>query len=346
MYSAVDGVPGDFHLVHLGARALGGAGLIFSEMTAASQTGRITPGCAGIWNDEQCAGWQRTVTFVHEHSQAKVCLQLGHSGPRGSTRPPWEGDDLPLEVDNWELLAASALSWSADHQVPRAANRSDMDKVVADFAAAAKRGADAGFDMIELHAAHGYLLSSFISPLTNQRTDEYGGTLDNRVRFPLEVFREIRRVWPEARPMSVRLSVTDWHTDGLTDAEGVAVARAFKNEGVDLVDVSTGQTSMQADPVYGRMYQVPFADRIRNEIGVATLAVGNIFEADHVNSILAAGRADLVALARPHLSDPFWTLRAAAELNYDSQVWPPQYLAGRDQQQHNLDRARQLLRQI
>ena len=346
MYSAVDGIPGDFHLVHLGTRALGGAGLIFSEMTVVSPTGRITPGCAGIWNDEQCAGWQRIVAFVHEHSEAKVCLQLGHSGPRGSTRLPWEGDDLPLEVDNWELLAASALAWSADNQVPRAASRSDMDRVVADFVAAAKRGADAGFDMLELHAAHGYLLSSFISPLTNQRTDVYGGSLNNRVRFPVEVFREVRRVWPQAKPMSVRLSVTDWHTGGLTDAEGVAVAQAFKNEGVDLVDVSTGQTSTQADPVYGRMYQVPFADRIRNEIGVATLAVGNIFEADHVNSILAAGRADLVALARPHLSDPFWTLRAAAELNYDSQAWPRQYLAGRDQQHRNLDRAGQLLRQI
>jgi anthraniloyl-CoA monooxygenase len=254
--------------------------------------------------------------------------------------------DMPLETDNWNLLAASAIAWSADNQVPRAASRSDMDRVVAEFAAAAKRGADAGFDMLELHAAHGYLLSSFISPLTNQRTDAYGGSLCNRMRFPLEVFREVRRVWPQARPMSVRLSVTDWHKDGLTDGDGVAVAQAFKNEGVDLVDVSTGQTSTQADPVYGRMYQVPFADRIRNEIGVATLAVGNIFEADHVNSILASGRADLVALARPHLSDPFWTLRAAAELNYDSQAWPQQYLAGRDQQHRNLDRAGQLLRQI
>ena len=346
MYSAVDGVPGDFHLVHLGTRALGGAGLIFSEMTVVSPAGRITPGCAGIWNDEQCAGWQRIVAFVHEHSQAKVCLQLGHSGPKGSTRLGWEGMDMPLETDNWSLLAASAIAWSADNQVPRAASRSDMDRVVAEFAAAAKRGADAGFDMLELHAAHGYLLSSFISPLTNQRTDAYGGSLGNRMRFPLEVFREVRRVWPQARPMSVRLSVTDWHKDGLTDEDGVAVAQAFKNEGVDLVDVSTGQTSTQADPVYGRMYQVPFADRIRNEIGVATLAVGNIFEADHVNSILASGRADLVALARPHLSDPFWTLRAAAELNYDSQAWPQQYLAGRDQQHRNLDRAGQLLRQI
>tara|TARA_B110000263_G_scaffold116124_1_gene101191 strand:+ start:905 stop:3232 length:2328 start_codon:yes stop_codon:yes gene_type:complete len=346
MYSAVDGVPGDFYLVHLGTRALGGAGLIFSEMTVVSPGGRITPGCAGIWNDEQGASWQRIVAFVHEHSQAKVCLQLGHSGPKGSTRLGWEGMDVPLERDNWSLLAASAIPWSADNQVPRAASRSDMDRVVAEFVAAAKRGADSGFDMLELHAAHGYLLSSFISPLTNQRTDEYGGSLDNRIRFPLEVFREVRRVWPQARPMSVRLSVTDWHKDGLTDVEGVAVAQAFKNEGVDLIDVSTGQTSTQADPVYGRMYQVPFADRIRNEIGVATLAVGNIFEADHVNSILASGRADLVALARPHLSDPFWTLRAAAELNYDSQAWPPQYLAGRDQQHRNLDRTGQLLRQI
>jgi anthraniloyl-CoA monooxygenase len=346
MYSAVEGVPSDFHLVHLGTRALGGAGLIFSEMTVVSPAGRITPGCAGIWNDEQCASWQRIVSFVHEHSQAKVCLQLGHAGPKGSTRLGWEGMDVPLETDNWGLLAASDIAWSADNQVPRSASRADMDQVVSEFSAAAKRGADAGFDMIELHAAHGYLLSSFISPLTNQRTDEYGGSLHNRIRFPLEVFREVRRVWPQARPMSVRLSVTDWHEDGLTDAEGVAVAQAFKNEGVDLVDVSTGQTSTHADPVYGRMYQVPFADRIRNEIGVATLAVGNIFEADHVNSILASGRADLVALARPHLSDPFWTLRAAAELNYDSQAWPPQYLAGRDQQHRNLDRTGQLLRQI
>ena len=253
MYSAVEGVPSDFHLVHLGTRALGGAGLIFSEMTVVSPAGRITPGCAGIWNDEQCASWQRIVSFVHEHSQAKVCLQLGHAGPKGSTRLGWEGMDVPLETDNWGLLAASDIAWSADNQVPRSASRADMDQVVSEFSAAAKRGADAGFDMIELHAAHGYLLSSFISPLTNQRTDEYGGSLHNRIRFPLEVFREVRRVWPQARPMSVRLAVTDWQEDGLTDAEGVAVAQAFKNEGVDLVDVSTGQTSTHADPADGRM---------------------------------------------------------------------------------------------
>ena len=346
MYSAEEGLPGDFHLVHLGTRALGGAGLVFSEMTAVSPEGRITLGCAGIWTDQQATAWQRVVEFVHGHSEARVCLQLGHAGPKGSTRKGWEGMDVPLADGNWPVVAASEIRWSAASQVPRAMTRDDMDEIVVQFRAAAERAAQAGFDMLEIHAAHGYLLSSFISPLTNQRSDEYGGSLGNRLRFPLEVFREVRLAWPKARPMSVRISATDWHNDGLTPEESVEVARAFIAEGVDLLDVSTGQTSEAADPVYGRMYQTPFADRIRNETGVATMAVGNIFETDHANSILVAGRADLVALARPHLAEPFWTLRAAVELNYDAQAWPVQYHSGRDQQRRNLDRAGLLLRQI
>jgi len=346
MYSAEDGLPGDFHLVHLGTRALGGAGLVFTEMVVVSAEGRITPGCAGLWTDSQAAAWQRVVGFVHQNSEARICLQLGHSGPKGSTRKGWQGMDVPLEEGNWPLVAASSIRWSAASQVPRGMTRDHMDEVVAQFRAAAQRAVGAGFDMLEIHAAHGYLLSSFISPLTNQRSDTYGGSLGNRLRFPLEVFRAVRQVWPADRPMSVRISATDWRSGGLTPQESVEVARAFIAEGCDLLDVSTGQTTEMADPVYGRMYQTPFADRIRNETGIPTMAVGNIFEADHANSILVAGRADLVALARPHLAEPFWTLRAAAELNYDAQTWPVQYHSGRDQQRRNLDRAGLLLRQI
>ena len=330
-YSASEGMPNDFHLVHLGARALGGAGLVFTEMVCVTPQGRITPGCAGLWDEGQMREWQRIVRFVHAQSDASICLQLGHSGPKGSTQLGWEEMDAPLAEGNWEVIAPSAVAWSARNQVPRPMTRADMDAVRDAFVAATRFGEQAGFDMLELHAAHGYLLSAFISPLTNQRRDEYGGSLDNRLRFPLEVFRAMREIWPAKKPMSVRISATDWVEGGIGAEDSVRIARAFQHAGVDLVDVSAGQTSILAQPVYGRMFQTPFSDRIRNEVGVATMAVGNITEPDHLNAIIAAGRADLCALARPHLADPHFALRAAAGLGYAAQWWPPQYLAGKAQ---------------
>ncbi|MBM3676262.1 MAG: bifunctional salicylyl-CoA 5-hydroxylase/oxidoreductase [Actinobacteria bacterium] len=333
MYSAVDGMPDDWHLVHYGARAQGGAALLFTEMTDVTPDGRITPGCPGIWTDEQGAAWARIVEFVHRHTLAKIALQLGHAGPKGSTKVPWEGEDEPLDDGNWPLLAPSAVPWSARNQVPREMNRADMDAVRDAHVRATERAIEAGFDLLELHCAHGYLLSAFITPLTNHRTDEYGGSLENRLRYPLEVFTAIREAWPEERPMSVRISATDWVGDeGITGDDAVAVARAFALAGADVIDVSAGQTSIRADPVYGRMFQTPFSDQIRNEAEIATMAVGNITEADQVNSIIAAGRADLCLLARPHLSDPYWTLRAAAEQGVSEVTpWPEQYWSGRDQ---------------
>lgn len=338
-YSAQDGMPGDFHMVHLGARALGGAGLVFTEMVCVTPQGRITPGCAGLWSAAQMAAWARIVDFVHQRSDAKICLQLGHSGPKGSTQLGWDAIDAPLREGNWELIAPTPMPWSPYNQVPREMTREDMDSVRDACVTATQYGARAGFDMLELHAAHGYLLSSFISPLTNGRTDDYGGSLENRLRFPLEVFRAMRAAWPAYKPMSVRISATDWVEGGIVAADAVEIARAFKREGVDLIDVSAGQTSIQAQPVYGRMFQTPFADRIRNEIGIATMAVGNITEPDHLNAIIAAGRADLCALARPHLSDPHFALRAAAGLGYTDQWWPPQYLAGKAQIERLVRRA-------
>ncbi len=337
-YSATDGTPNDFHLVHLGARALGGAGLVFTEMTCVSAEGRISPGCAGMYAAEHVAAWKRIVDFVHAHSGARIALQLGHSGPKGSTRVGWEGCDEPLEDGNWPVIAASAVPWTPRNQTPRAATAEDMEAVAADFRRATERAVEAGFDMVELHAAHGYLLSGFITPLTNRREDEYGGPLENRLRFPLRVFDAMRAVWPADRPMSVRISATDWVAGGVDGAEAVRIARAFKERGCDLIDVSAGQTSPDARPVYGRMFQTPFADRIRNEAGIATMAVGNIFEPDHVNSILAAGRADLCALGRPHLADPCWTLHAAAAIGYEGQPWPKQHLPARSQHLKNLER--------
>ena len=343
MYSAQDGTPGDFHLVHYGERAKGGAGLLYTEMICVSPEGRITPGCAGLYAPEHVEAWRRIVDFVHAFSTAKFCLQLGHSGPKGSTRVGWEGYDVPLESGNWPVMAASDVPWSPDNQVPRPMDRDDMDEVVAQFVAATRRGEEAGFDMLELHAAHGYLLSSFITPLTNRRADEYGGSLENRLRFPLEVFRAMRAVWPADRPMSVRISANDWMGDqGVTPDEAVAIGRAFAHAGADLIDVSAGQTWADCQPVYGRMFQTPFADQIRNEGQVRTMAVGNIYEPDHVNSILAAGRADLVALARPHLIDPMWTLRAAALHDYRQVHVPPQYLGGMAQLARNLAREAEL----
>jgi anthraniloyl-CoA monooxygenase len=339
MYSAVDGVPNEFHLVHYGERALGGAGLLFTEMTCVSADGRISPGCTGMWNADHRAAWTRIVDFVHANSRAKICLQLGHSGGKGSTRLGWDGNDVPLDDGNWPVMAASAVAWSPANQVPRAMTRADMDAVRDQFVAAVRMGLDAGFDMVELHAAHGYLLSSFLTPLQNRRDDDYGGSLDNRLRYPLEVFAAMRDAWPGERPMSVRISATDWAGEqGITPDEAVAIGRAFAEAGADLIDVSAGQTWTGAEPVYGRMFQTPFSDKIRNEARLATMAVGNIYEPDHANSILAAGRADLVALGRPHLIDPMWTLRAAAALDYRDIYIPPQYLNGMSQLARNLKR--------
>ncbi|CAA9492909.1 MAG: Anthraniloyl-CoA monooxygenase [uncultured Sphingomonas sp.] len=339
MYSAVDGTPNDFHFVHYCNRALGGAGLLFTEMTCISPEGRISPGCSGMWNDQHAAAWKRIVDFVHAQSKAKICLQLGHSGGKGSTRVGWEGNDVPLGDGNWPVMAASAIPWSPVNQVPRAMTRADMDLVRDQFLGAVRLGLQSGFDMVELHCAHGYLLSGFISPLSNRRTDEYGGALENRLRYPLEIFAAMRAEVPPHMPMSVRISASDWAGEaGITPAEAVEIGTAFAREGADLIDVSAGQTWSDAQPTYGRMFQTPFSDRIRNEARLATMAVGNIYEPDHANSILAAGRADLVALARPHLVDPFWTLRAAAALDYRDIHIPQQYLSGMNQLARNLKR--------
>jgi anthraniloyl-CoA monooxygenase len=342
MYSARDGVPGEFYLVHLGARALGGAGLVFTEMTCVAPEGRITPGCAGLWNDAQASAWRRIVEFVHQNTNAQFGLQLGHSGPKGSTQLGWESIDEPLPDGNWPLIAPSPVAYGPQNQVPRAMTRADMDRVLRQFVEAAQRGAQCGFDTLELHCAHGYLLSSFICPLTNRRGDEYGGSLANRTRYPLEVFAALRAVWPADKPISVRISAHDWAPGGNTPDDAVEIARMLKAAGADLIDVSSGQTTRQAKPVYGRMYQTPFSDRIRNEVGIATIAVGNIYEADHVNSIIAAGRADLCALARPHLADAAWTLQAAAELGFHDIEWPRQYLTGKAQLERNIARAAQM----
>ncbi len=339
MYSAVDGTPNDFHFVHYGERAIGGAGLVFTEMTCVSPEGRISPGCTGMWNNDHLLAWKRIVEFAHANSRAKICLQLGHSGGKGSTRVGWEGNDVPLEEGAWPVMAASDVRWSPINQVPHPMNRADMDLVRDQFVAAVSMGLEAGFDMIELHAAHGYLLSSFITPLQNTRADEYGGSLENRLRYPLEVFAAMRAAWPADRPMSVRISANDWMGErGVTPNEAVLIGEAFSREGADLIDVSAGQTWSDAQPVYGRMFQTPFSDKVRNEGQLATMAVGNIYEPDHANSILAAGRADLVALARPHLIDPLWTLRAAAQLEYRDVAVPPQYLNGMVQLARNLKR--------
>lgn len=328
-YSATDGTPDDFHLVHYGARAQGGAGLLFTEMTCVSPEGRITPGCTGMYAPEHVAGWKRITGFVHRHSKAKICLQLGHSGSKGSTQLGWQDMDAPLPDGNWPLMSASDVAWSPVNQTPRAMTRDDMDAVRDQFVAAVRMGIEAGFDMVEMHAAHGYLLSSFITPKQNRRTDDYGGSLDNRLRFPLEVFAAMREAWPADRPMSVRISATDWAgEDGVTPDEAVLIAEAFARAGADLIDVSAGQTWADAQPVYGRLFQTPFSDKIRNEAHLKTMAVGNITEPDQANAILTAGRADLVALGRPHLIDPMWTLRAAAQAQYRGQYVPPPYLNG------------------
>jgi anthraniloyl-CoA monooxygenase len=331
-YRAVDGTPTDWHFVHYAERAKGGAGLISTEMTCVTPAGRISPGCTGLYATEHEAAWRRIVAFIHAETDAKVAIQLGHSGPKGSTQLGWETMDAPLRQGNWEIIAPSPVPWSPANQVPREMTRADMDAVRDAFVRATEMAERAGFDMLELHYAHGYLLSAFITPLSNRRCDAYGGPLENRMRFPLEVFRAVRDVWPAAKPISVRISAHDWvGEDGITPHDAVAIARMLQAAGVDIIDVSAGQTSTAARPVYGRMFQTPFSDRIRNEVGIATMAVGNIYEPDHVNSILMAGRADLCCLARPHLADPYWTLRAAANLGYGGQAWPQPYRAGGEQ---------------
>ncbi|MCE8539101.1 bifunctional salicylyl-CoA 5-hydroxylase/oxidoreductase [Ruegeria pomeroyi] len=338
-YKAVDGCPTDWHLIHYGERAKGGAGLVYTEMTCVSPTGRITPGCPGLYAPEHEAAWKRLTDFVHGETSAKICCQIGHSGRKGSTQLGWETMDAPLKAENWDLISASPIPWSANNATPREMTRADMDAVRDQFVAAAQMAERAGFDMIELHAAHGYLISSFISPMSNSRGDDYGGSLENRMRYPLEVFTAMRAAWPEHKPMSVRISANDWVDEaGVTPEEAVKIAAMFHAAGADIIDVSAGQTSIEAKPVYGRMFQTPFSDRIRNETGIATMAVGNIYEADHANSILMAGRADLICVGRPHLADPYWTLHEAARIGDRHADWPLPYLAGRDQAWRLADR--------
>ena len=345
-YKAKDGSPTDWHLVHYGERAKGGAGLVYTEMTCVSPEGRITPGCPGLYAPEHEAAWSRITDFVHAETDAKICCQIGHSGRKGSTQLGWDEMDAPLPEGNWDIVSASAIPWSGQNATPREITRAEMDEVRDQFVRAAEMADRAGFDMIELHAAHGYLISSFLSPVSNQRSDDYGGSLENRLRYPLEVFAAMRAVWPEGKPMSVRISANDWvGEDGVTPDEAVQIARAFWEAGADLIDVSAGQTTTEAKPVYGRMFQTPFSDQIRNEAGICTMAVGNIYEADHANSILMAGRADLVAVGRPHLSDPYWTLHEGSKIgDRTAPDWPLPYLAGRDQSWRLADKEAETLR--
>jgi len=346
-YSAVDGVPGDWHFVHLGSRAIGGAGLVYVEMTCPSPEARISPGDTGLWNEAQAAAFKRIVDFCHANSKAKLCMQLGHSGRKGSTQLGWERMDHPLEKGNWPVVSASAIPYyEGVSQVPLELDRKGMEKIVADFVRSTRYAEQAGFDMLELHMAHGYLLASFISPLTNQRTDAYGGSIENRMRFPLEVFRECRAAWPKHKPLSVRVSATDWAPGGLSGEDLIAFTRALKDAGCDLIDVSTGQTVPHQRPVYGRMYQASYADWVRNEVGIATMTVGAVTTPDQVNTLLAAGKADLVALARPHLTNPYFTLQASAWYQHMNQYWPPQYLSGRDQAFRNAPRERSELKDL
>ncbi|MBP6900551.1 MAG: bifunctional salicylyl-CoA 5-hydroxylase/oxidoreductase [Burkholderiaceae bacterium] len=338
-YSAVDGIAGDYHLVHLGARAMGGAGLVFAEMTCVSAEGRITPGCPGLYKPEHTAAFRRIADWIHANTDAKFAVQLGHAGAKASTRLAWDGIDLPLPEGNWPLVSASPQQYiEGVSQVSQALSRAGMDEVRDQFVAATQAAEAAGFDWLELHCAHGYLLSAFISPLTNQRDDDYGGSLENRLRFPLEVFRAVRAAWPQHKPMSVRISAHDWVEGGITPADAVEIAKAFKAAGADMIDCSSGQVSKKEKPVYGRMFQTPFADRIRQEAGIPTIAVGAISEADHANSILAAGRADLCAVARPHLANPAWTLTEAARIGYTATGWPRQYRSAKGQMEANFAR--------
>jgi anthraniloyl-CoA monooxygenase len=330
MYSATDGTPDDWHLVHYGSRAQGGAGLICTEMTDVADDARISPGCTGMYTREHVEAWRRIVDFVHTRTPARMCIQLGHAGRKGSTKLMWEGSDQPLATGNWPILAASPIAYFPHSQVPREMDRADMDRVRDQHVRATRMAIDAGFDMLELHMAHGYLLASFISPLTNARRDRHGGSIAQRMLYPLEVFDAVRAAWPADRPISVRISATDWLPGGITDEDVVAAARMLKEHGCDVIDVSTGLTTPTSrPPFYGRMYQTPWSDLVRNEVGIPTMAVGNITTADQVNSILASLRADLCVIARGHLRDPHWTLHAAQEQGYADQWWPVQYGAAR-----------------
>ena len=341
LYSCKDGVPGDFHMVHLGSRALGGAGLLMVEMTAVGPDARVTPGCPGLWNEEQLHAFARIVDFVHEQGMdARIGIQLGHAGRRGSTQRGWEQPDHPLSSGNWPLVSASAVPYLAGiSQTPREMTRREMEQVRDDFVAATRRAAEAGFDWLELQASHGFLLSSFISPLTNQRRDEYGGSLDNRLRFPLEVFEAVRAVWPRDLPISVRISACDWAPGGTTIDDAVVISQRLREAGADMVNCSSGEVTPDQKPVYGRMYQTPFADRIRNEGSIPTIAVGAISDGDQVNGIIASGRADLCAIARPHLADASWMLREVARLGYRDVQWPAPYSDGKNQLEEAFRRA-------
>ncbi|CAB4654761.1 MAG: bifunctional salicylyl-CoA 5-hydroxylase/oxidoreductase [Actinobacteria bacterium] len=343
-YSAVDGLAADYHLVHLGARAMGGASLVFTEMTCVSADARITPGCPGLYKPEHTAGWKRIVDFVHNNTDAKIAVQIGHAGAKGATKLAWEGIDKPVETDSWSLISASPEQYlEGVSQTSHEMTRADMDGVKEDFINSTKAANEAGFDWLELHAAHGYLLSSFISPITNTRTDEYGGSLENRMKYPLEVFNAVRAVWPQGKPISVRISAHDWTEGGITPQDAVEIAKAFKAAGADMIDCSSGQVTKKEKPVFGRMFQTPFADQIRNEAGIATIAVGAIFEADNVNTIIAAGRADLCAVARMHLVNPAWTLLEAAKIGYKNVTWPKQYVSAKVQIERNIEREKQML---
>ncbi|CAB4587756.1 unannotated protein [freshwater metagenome] len=343
-YSAVDGLAADYHLVHLGARAMGGASLVFTEMTCVSADARITPGCPGLYKPEHTAGWKRIVDFVHNNTDAKIAVQIGHAGAKGATKLAWEGIDKPVETDSWSLISASPEQYlEGVSQTSHEMTRADMDRVKEDFINSTKAANEAGFDWLELHAAHGYLLSSFISPITNTRTDEYGGSLENRMKYPLEVFNAVRAVWPQGKPISVRISAHDWTEGGITPQDAVEIAKAFKAAGADMIDCSSGQVTKKEKPVFGRMFQTPFADQIRNEAGIATIAVGAIFEADNVNTIIAAGRADLCAVARMHLVNPAWTLLEAAKIGYKNVTWPKQYVSAKVQIERNIEREKQML---
>ncbi len=342
-YSAVDGLAADYHLVHLGARAMGGASLVFTEMTCVSADARITPGCPGLYKPEHTAGWKRIVDFVHTNTDAKIAVQIGHAGAKGATKLAWEGIDKPVESGSWPLISASPEQYlEGISQTSHEMTRADMDRVKEDFVNSTKAANEAGFDWLELHAAHGYLLSSFISPITNSRSDEYGGSLENRMKYPLEVFSAVREVWPQGKPISVRISAHDWTEGGITPQDAVEIAKAFKAAGADMIDCSSGQVTKKEKPVFGRMFQTPFADQIRNEAGIATIAVGAIFEADNVNTIIAAGRADLCAVARMHLVNPAWTLLEAAKIGYKNVTWPKQYVSAKVQIERNIEREKQM----
>ena len=343
-YSSKDGLADDYHLVHLGARAMGGAGMVFTEMTCVSADARITPGCPGLYKPEHTIGWKRIVDFVHSNSDAKIAVQIGHAGAKGATKLAWDGIDKPVESDSWPLISASPEQYLAGvSQTSREMTRDDMDQVKQDFINSTKAAEVAGFDWLELHAAHGYLLSSFISPITNRRSDEYGGSLENRMKYPLEIFTAVREVWPVGKPISVRISAHDWTEGGITPQDAVEIAKAFKAAGADLIDCSSGQVTKREKPVFGRMFQTPFADQIRNEAGISTIAVGAIFEADNVNTIIAAGRADLCAVARMHLVNPAWTLLEAAKIGYKNVTWPKQYISAKVQIERNIEREKQMV---